>query len=47
VKEVAPRIVAQLGKLLGLDLRPADRRELDGLLQAQVEQPLAAASTLG
>jgi lipoyl(octanoyl) transferase len=42
MKEVAPRIVACLGELLGLDLRAAHRDELDALLQAHEECPAAA-----
>ncbi|MBZ5698357.1 MAG: lipoyl(octanoyl) transferase LipB [Acidobacteriia bacterium] len=42
MKEVAPRIVARLGELLGLDLRAADREALDELLQAHEEHPAVA-----
>jgi lipoyl(octanoyl) transferase len=42
MKEVAPRIVARLGELLGLDLRAADRDALDGLLQAHEEHTAVA-----
>jgi lipoyl(octanoyl) transferase len=42
MKEVAARIVAHLGELLGLDLRAADRDALDGLLQAHEEHPAVA-----
>jgi lipoyl(octanoyl) transferase len=42
MKEVAPRIVARLEELLGLDLRAADRDALDGLLQAHEEHPAMA-----
>jgi lipoyl(octanoyl) transferase len=42
MKEVAPRIMAHLGELLGLDLRSANRKVLDGLLQAHGEHPAVA-----
>jgi len=42
MKEVAPRIVARLGELLGLNLRAADRDALEGLLQAHEEHPAVA-----
>jgi lipoyl(octanoyl) transferase len=38
MQEVAPRVVARLGELLGIDLRAADRHALGGLLQAYEEQ---------
>ncbi len=34
IKEVSPRIAAQLGELLGIDFRPASRDDLESMLQA-------------
>ena len=46
IKEVAPRIVAHLGELLGLDLRAADRDALDALLRAHEEHPALATAQI-
>lgn len=43
MKEVARRIVAHLGELLGLDLQPAHRDDLDKTLWAHQEQAALAA----
>jgi lipoyl(octanoyl) transferase len=43
IKEVSPRIAAHLGELLGLDLRPAERDELELMLRAYEEQAALAA----
>ena len=38
MEEVSPRIAAHLGELLGLDLRPAHRDDLDTMLQTHEDQ---------
>jgi lipoyl(octanoyl) transferase len=42
LKEVAPRIAAQLGELFGIDLRAGGRDSLDALLREYEEQPVAS-----
>ena len=44
MEEVAPRIVAHLGELLSLDLRPARRDELEQILRAHEERDVMAAA---
>ena len=43
MKEVAPRIVAHVGDIFGLELRAASRDTLDSLLREYEEQPVAIA----
>src|SRR5260370_34231520 len=43
MEEVSPRIAAHLGELLGLDLRPAHRDDLDTMLRMH-EDPAALAA---
>ena len=38
MEEVSPRIAAHLGELLGLDLRPAHRDDLDAMLRTHEDQ---------
>ncbi len=38
MEEVSPRIAAHLGELLGLDLRPAHRDDLDTMLRMHEDQ---------
>ena len=42
MEEVSPKIVAHLGELLGLDLRPARRDDLDAMLRMHNEQAALA-----
>ena len=42
MEEVSPKIVAHLGELLGLDLRPAQRDDLDAMLRMHNEQAALA-----
>ena len=43
MEEVSPRIAAHLGELLGLDMRPTPRDDLDAMLQAHEERDALAA----
>src|SRR6266852_959820 len=42
MEEVSPRIAAHLGELLGLDLRPAHRDDLDAMLRTHEDQAALA-----
>jgi lipoate-protein ligase B len=43
IEEVSPRIAAHLGELLSLDLRPAERDDLESMLHAYEDQTALAA----
>jgi lipoyl(octanoyl) transferase len=43
IEEVSPRIAAHFGELLSLDLRPAERDDLESMLRAYEDQAVLAA----